>query len=224
MVVCSVTSHAGTMQVIRVAIVEDNAGLRESLSEFFQRTPGFASAGAYASCEQFLRRLPHIAADVVLMDIGLPGMSGIEGVRELRSRSPETDVMMLTVYEDETRIFESLCAGASGYLLKKTSPSGILKAIRELRGGGAPMSASIARKVLEMFKHSPPPGPADWQLSDREKEVLQGLVRGWSYRMIAEHCFISIDTVRSHIKKVYEKLHVHSKTEAVAKALRSRPA
>lgn len=156
------------------------------------------------------------------MDIGMPGMSGIEGVRLLKSVFPQVDVIMQTVYEDDERIFQSIIAGASGYLLKKTPPAKILEAIKDIREGGAPMSASIARKVLTMFQSPSPLKSSEYDLSEREKEVLGGLVKGLSYKMIADQCFISIDTVRSHIKNIYEKLHVHSKGEAVAKAMRNR--
>ncbi len=207
---------------VSVVIIEDNNELRESLAQLIQGTPGFKCAGAFPSCEQLFPCLVRIRPDVALMDIGLPGMSGIDGVRRLKELAPAVDVLMLTVYEDDKRIFESVCAGACGYLLKKTSPARILEAIRELNEGGAPMTEKVARRVLEMFRDRGPSGSPDIGLSDREYDVLSGLVKGMSYKMIAGSRSISVDTVRSHIKNIYEKLHVHSKSEAVAKALRNR--
>jgi DNA-binding NarL/FixJ family response regulator len=159
---------------------------------------------------------------VILMDIGLPGISGIEGVQRVKAQLPATDVLMLTVFEDEKKIYDSICAGASGYLLKRTSPSKILEAIQEINDGGAPMTATIARKVLNAFQSSPPPASADYQLTDRELDVLGGLVRGLSYKMIADQCEISIDTVRSHIRHIYEKLQVNSKAQAITLAMKNR--
>ncbi len=207
---------------VSVVIIEDNNELRESLAQLIQGTPGFKCAGAFPSCEQLFPGLDRIRPDVALMDIGLPGMSGIDGVRRLKELAPAVDVLMLTVYEDDKRIFESVCAGACGYLLKKTSPARILEAIRELHQGGAPMTEKVARRVLEMFRDRGPSGSPDIRLSDREYDVLSDLVRGMSYKMIADSRSISVDTVRSHIKNIYGKLHVHSKSEAVAKALRNR--
>lgn len=207
---------------IKVAIIEDNKELREGLSQLVQGTPGYKCVGAFANCDHLLDNIEKVMPEVVLMDIGMPGISGIEGVKLVKSRFPEIEMLMLTVYEDEEKIFESICAGASGYLLKKTPPAKILEAIREIHAGGAPMTAKIARKVLHMFLQNAPLTSTEYQLSQREQEVLAGLVKGLSYKMIADQCHISVDTVRSHIKSIYEKLHVHSKSEAVVKALRSR--
>ncbi|MCI0708088.1 MAG: response regulator transcription factor [Ignavibacteriae bacterium] len=207
---------------IKVAIFEDHPDLREGLKQLIQNTPGLKCVGAWDSCDYLVIRLLQNEPHVVLMDIGLPGISGIEGVRQLKAHFPAIDVIMLTVYEDDAKILDSICAGASGYLLKKTPPAQILEAIKEIRNGGAPMTSSIARKVLAHFQHHSPNPTADYQLSEREQQVLADLVKGFSYKMIAESQFISIDTVRSHIKNIYSKLQVHSKTEAVAKALKSK--
>lgn len=210
---------------ITVAVVEDNSELRDGLTQLIQGTPGYKCVGAFSSCEQMLGSLKSLkdqAPRVILMDIGLPGMSGIEGVQRVKSQLPTTDVLMLTVYEDEKRIFDSICAGASGYLLKKTPPARILEAIQELNDGGAPMTATIARKVLFAFQQGVPSGSADYLLSDREKEVLAGLVKGLSYKLIADQCSISIDTVRSHIRHIYEKLQVNSKAQAITLAMKNR--
>jgi DNA-binding NarL/FixJ family response regulator len=200
---------------IPVAIVEDNNDLREGLAQLIQGTPGYKCVGALGSVEK-------LQPSVVLMDIGLPGMSGIEGVQKLKARLPEVEVLMLTVFEDDRKIFDSLCAGASGYLLKKTPPAKILEAIQEIHEGGAPMSAKIARRVLQMFQSTQPTAPPTAQLTDRELQVLSGLVRGMSYKMIAYDYSISIDTVRSHVRHIYEKLHVNSKGQAISMAVKNR--
>lgn len=207
---------------ITVAVVEDNPDLRDGLAQLIQGASGYKCVGEFFSCDQLLRGLDRVKPDVVLMDIGLPGMSGIEGVRQLKALRPETEVLMLTVFEDDKKIFDSICAGASGYLLKKTQPAKILEAIQEIHEGGSPMTASIARKVLGAFQ-STAPNPSHYaELSDREKEVLAALVKGLSYKMIAAQCSISIDTVRSHIRHIYEKLHINSKGEAINIVLQNR--
>lgn len=211
---------------ITVAIVEDNGELREGLAQLIKQAPGFSCSGAFANCEHFFEQMATKrirAPRIVLMDIGLPGMSGIEGVQRTKELFPKTDVMMFTVFEDERKIFDSICAGASGYLLKKTPPHRILEALQELNEGGAPMTAAIARKVLSAFQQLPlPQQSSTFQLSERELEVLAALVQGLSYKMIGDKCFISIDTVRSHIRHIYEKLHVNSKTQAIALAMKNR--
>ena len=208
---------------IRVAVVEDNAELREGLARLIDGGSSTYCVGVYGRCGELLAALPGIRPDVVVMDIGLPGMSGIEGVAAIKSVAPATEVLMVTVYEDEENIFQAIRAGASGYLLKKTLPGRLLDAIAEIHAGGAPMTASIARKVLAAFKgHAPSSSSPESALSLREKEILSALVNGQSYKMIADSCFISIDTVRSHIKSIYGKLRVHSKSEAVATALKNR--
>jgi len=207
---------------IPVAIVEDNSDLREGLAQLIQGTPGYQCVGAFGDCSQFLGSLDKLHPSVVLMDVGLPGMSGIEGVKKLKARLPEVEVLMLTVFEDDQKIFDSLCAGASGYLLKKTPPARILEAIQEIHEGGAPMSAKIARRVLQMFQSTPPTTSPTAQLTDREQQVLAGLVRGMSYKMIASEYSISIDTVRSHVRHIYEKLHVNSKVQAITLAMKNK--
>jgi len=207
---------------ISVVIVEDHKDLREGLARLVQSAEGLQCVGSFAKCEHLIHDLDRIRPDVALMDIGLPGMSGIEGVRELKARMPSVQALMLTIHEDDPSVFESICAGASGYLLKRTPPPKILEAIRELHEGGVPMSARVARRVLEKVKKTGLRREHGVLLSDRELEILASLVEGMSYKMIADAHSISIDTVRSHIKNIYEKLHVHSKSEAVAKALKEQ--
>ena len=205
---------------IRVAIVEDNRELREGLSHLIGATPGFAFAGSYGSCDQFFGSAGQATPDVVLMDIELPGISGIDGVKRLKESLPHVEVLMLTVFEDERRIFDSLCAGASGYLLKRTPPAKLLEAIQEAAQGGAPMTPSVARRVLQEFKGRPAARTEQIALSDREQTVLSGLVEGKTYQAIADENFISLDTVRSYVKTVYQKLQVNSKAGAVAAAMK----
>lgn len=208
---------------IRVMIFEDNHGLRIGLAELVGTTPGFQCVGAYPDGQDLVTHVRAGKPDVVLMDIGMPGIDGIEAVRILREHFPDIRVLMQTVFEEDTKIFASILAGASGYLLKNTPSARIIGAIRELHEGGAPMSPSIASKVLKMVVRQPAdPGGDPFNLSDREKDILGCLVRGMSYKLIAESCHISIDTVRSHIRSIYDKLHVHSKGEAIAKAINKR--
>lgn len=202
--------------MIRVAIVEDENEIRESLAIIIGGARGFACAGAYNDCETALARLEDDLPDVVLMDIKFrPGkMSGIEGARKLKVLLPELDIIMLTIYEDNELIFDSLRAGACGYLLKHIAPADLLASIKEVVTGGAPMSTKIARLVVGSFQSS----EAAPQLTLRQKEILQKLREGKTYRLIGEELFISENTVKCHIKKIYELLHVHSQAEAVAKA------
>lgn len=209
----------------RVLIYEDNADLRDSLSHLLTGSPGLELVGALGNCTQAEADVARLRPDVVLMDIDMPGLSGIEGLRRIKGVAPQINVVMLTVFEENNRVFDAICAGADGYLLKKTEPSRLLEAIGEVRAGGAPMTPAIARQVLRLFPRGPvrSTGPTEEQhavLSAREQEILGLLVEGYSYKMIAADRGISIDTVRSHIKKIYEKLHVRSMTEAVSKALR----
>jgi DNA-binding NarL/FixJ family response regulator len=205
---------------IRVAIIEDHDDFRDGLYHIFEGTEGFRCVGAFASVEEAVRNLPN--ADVFLIDIGLPGKSGIEGVKLVKQKRPDAQVIMVTVFEDETNIFQAIAAGANGYLLKKTPPVKILNAVEEAVTGGMPMTPLVARKVIEMFKHYIPLPERALSLTEREREILKLLVDGLNYNMIGEKLFISLDTVRNHIRHIYEKLHVHSKSEAVAKALKHR--
>ncbi len=206
---------------IKVAIVEDQRKMREGLAAIINGTPGYRTAGQFGSMEEALARFDWDAPDIALADIGLPGMNGIEGVRRLKSRYPSLQILMLTVYADNEHIFEAICAGASGYLLKDTPPGKLLDAISELHGGGAPMSPEIARKVVQMFQRAAPPRDDSNQLSAREIEVLKLLADGHVYKTAAEVLSVSVDTIRFHIRNIYEKLHVHSKSEAVLKAFRT---
>ena len=209
------------MSNIKVAIVEDQQATREALAILIGNTPGFEITGRFATMEQALPRLAVDAPHVLLLDIGLPGMSGIEGVRRVRSAHPEIQILMLTVHGDDGHVFEAICAGACGYLLKETSRERLLAAIRELREGGAPMSPEIARKVVLMFQKVAPPKTRERQLTPREFEILRLLADGHSYKTCADRLSLSLDTVRFHIRNIYEQLHVHSKSEAVLKAIRS---
>jgi DNA-binding NarL/FixJ family response regulator len=206
--------------MITVAIVEDDHEIREVLQQHIDAQQDFMCELAVESVEELLPRLGgNLSTDVILMDIGLPGMSGISGIKLIKNRFPDIDIIMLTVHHDSHKIFESLRAGASGYLLKNTPLAEISKAITTLHDGGAPMSPQIARKVIEHFspqQHAEPPSP----LSPREEEIVVGLVDGLSYKMIADRLQISTETVRFHIKSIYRKLHVHSKAEVITKSLR----
>lgn len=208
--------------MINVAIIEDNNTIREGLAALINGTTGYACTGSYDNCEDFLAKFPKIVCDVVLMDIGLPGMNGIEGVKRAIEINPDINILMLTVYQENSIVFDALCAGACGYLVKKTPPLRLLEAIKEAYDGGSPMSAQIARKVIDVFHHNQNiiPTNSKYDLSSREKEVLTGLAAGNNYQGIADSLFISIDTVRHHIRNIYKKLHVHSQSEAVSKAIR----
>jgi DNA-binding NarL/FixJ family response regulator len=203
--------------MIQVAIVEDEDNVREGLAALINGSEGFRCGLTYASAEQALPELLRKKPDVVLMDINLPGMSGIECIRRLRTRQPDLPIMMLTVYADDEKIFESLKAGASGYLLKKTPPARLLEAILDLHNGGSPMSSCIARKVVQVFRATGPASHAAENLTTREHEILSYLAKGYRYKEIADALFISIETVRTHLRNVYEKLHVRSRSEAVLK-------
>jgi len=209
--------------MIRVAIFDDYKLLREGLFQLINGTEGLCCAGAFADCNKLLKNIEQSKPDVILMDIQMPGISGIEAVKIIRAHYPSIRILMQTVFEDDDKIFAAICAGASGYILKKTSPSGLLEAIREVHAGGAPLTGSIANRVLQMFqKISVPPEQDLVMLSDREKEILTHLVNGVNCKMIGDMCNIAYDTVRFHIKNIYEKLHVHSMSEAVAKAIKQR--
>ena len=208
---------------IRVLIFEDNDSLREGLFQLVNGTGGFTCVGAFPDCDHLVRRIEQHFPDVILMDIGMPGMSGIDAVKVVKEKFPTIKVLMQTIFEEDNKIFESICAGASGYILKNTLPVRILDSIREIYEGGSPMTPSIASRVLQMVQHSSPIiDPGSFRLTERENDVLSCLVKGMTYKLIAEECFISVDTVRGHIKSIYEKLQVHSKSEAVSKAIRGR--
>mgnify|MGYP006385237475 FL=1 len=206
---------------ISVVIVEDDVQIREGISTLIKSTNEFSLKGAYGECRSLLNDLDNILPDVFLMDISMPGMSGIECAAKIKSIYPAVNIVMLTVYEDDSQIFDSLRAGASGYILKRTPLNEVLEAIKDVNSGGAPMTPSIAKRVLGFFNET---GKKlnEYNLTQREKEILQELVNGLSYKKIAETLFISIDTVRSHIKNIYYKLHVSSKSGAVAKALKDK--
>ena len=219
----SPSPEAGASPAIRVALVEDDPGLRESLRLLIGGTRGFLCTGTWGSAEEALEHLKREGAvpDVLLMDIHLPGMPGSEAVRVVREARPSIAVLMLSVYEGEEDVFESLCNGAAGYLLKKTPPPRLLEAIREVKAGGAPMSPEIARKVIRVFREIVPPKP-DHALTAQEVRLLKLLAEGASYQAAGDRLEISINTVRNHVRSVYEKLHVNSKSAAVSKALKSR--
>jgi DNA-binding NarL/FixJ family response regulator len=204
---------------IRVSIVEDNRGTRESLKELFGRAPQLRCVGVHATGEEALRKIPEENPDVVLMDINLPGMSGIECVTRLKSKLPRTQVLMLTTYEESDLIFDSLRGGASGYLLKNMPPAELVQAVEQVHAGGAPMSMQIARKVVAHFQRIKEPSSEMETLTRREHEILGLLAKGYLYKEIADQLGISLSTVRAHLHTVYEKLHVQSRTEAVVKFL-----
>lgn len=204
---------------IRVVLVEDDPTVREGLRMLLNGSPGFRCAAAYGSGEEALRNLEGVNAQVVLMDIHLPGISGIECVVQLKERYPSLSIIMLTVFEDNEAIFTSLAAGATGYLLKKTPPARLLEAITEVYNGGSPMSGQIARKVVETFQKKPSSASPAANLSKREEEILSCLAKGYMYKEIAGQLNISVETVRTHLRNIYEKLHVRTRTEAVLRYL-----
>jgi DNA-binding NarL/FixJ family response regulator len=209
--------------MIKVVIFEDNRSLREGLAAMISGTQGFECSGAFPNCSNLLKNIAQAKPDVVLMDIEMPGISGIEAVRLIKEEYPEIKILMETIFDDDEKIFSSICAGAEGYILKHTSPAGIMEAIKEIHEGGSPMTPSIANRVLKMVKDRPVHGDKEsFDLSSRELEILACLVKGMSYKMIADTCFISIETVNVHIKNIYKKLQVHSKSEAVVKAIKGR--
>jgi DNA-binding NarL/FixJ family response regulator len=205
---------------IRVALVEDDGETREGLQELINSADGFRCVGAYPAVEDALERLGQQPPDVLLLDIHLPGVSGSEGVRLIREHYPRVEVLMLTVYAEEAKIFEAICNGASGYLLKKTRPARLLEAVREAHAGGSPMSPEVARKVVSLFRKVAPPTQSEHELTSQERRLLRLLAEGHSYESAGERMQISVNTVRNYIRGIYEKLHVHSKSEAVSKAIR----
>lgn len=210
--------------MIRVALFEDIKEIRELLTEAIQNSEGLFITGAYANANDALKIMKRDRPDVVLMDIQMPGISGIEAVRTIKTHFPEIQILMQTVFEDNSRIFAAVCAGASGYILKDASPERYLEAIVEVAQGGAPMSPVIARKVLTMFQGQNPVSHKEeyHELSQTEQKILGHLVKGLSYKLIADECKISTSTVNFHLKNIYRKLHVNSATEAISKALRQK--
>jgi DNA-binding NarL/FixJ family response regulator len=207
--------------LMKVAIIEDVRSLREGFWMLIDGTPGFHCTGSFRTMEEALDKIGFDLPDVALIDIGLPGMSGIEGTRLLKQRHPSLTVLMLTVYEDNDSIFDALCAGASGYLLKKTPPARLLESLQEAGEGGAPMSPQVARRVVNLFRDFRPADRADYHLTPHELRLLKLLVDGHNYRTAALEFGVTFNTICSHIKSIYSKLQVHSKSEAVAKALRN---
>jgi DNA-binding NarL/FixJ family response regulator len=206
--------------VIKVALIEDQTEVREGLRLLIDTSDGFQCVSSDGSVEQALESMAGTLPHVALVDIGLPGMSGIEGIRRIRDRYPGVLALMLTVYDDDERIFEAMCAGACGYLLKKTPPERLLESLREVVGGGAPMSPEVARRVVALFRQLRPPASAVYNLSPQETRLLKLLSDGHHYKTAAAQMNLSIHTVHFHIRAIYEKLQVHSKSEAVAKAFR----
>ena len=211
-----------TPNLIRVAIVDDQRDIREGLATMIRFTDGYRCTGAYRSMEEALDGIGADVPDVALVDIGLPGMNGIDGIRQLKERHPGLLSLVLTVYEDDEYIFDAMCAGANGYLLKKTPPARLIESLREAMDGGAPMSPLVARRVIQLFRDVRPPDRVDYQLTPHETRLLKLLVDGHNYKTAAVEVGVSVTTVAFHMRNIYDKLQVHSKSEAVAKALRSR--
>ena len=216
-------SKPNQIMTITVSIVDDDAGLRDSISRYLRTARGVKYLSAYASAEEALVALPVEKPDVVLMDINMASMDGIECTRRLKTTAPDTQILMLTVYEDTERIFRALSAGASGYLLKRAAPSKLLEAIREVYAGGSPMSGPIARKVVHSFRQGTPSPKESDALSERERQVLECLAKGFAYKQISDELGVSMDTTRTYIRRIYEKLHVHTRTDAVVRFLGNSP-
>ena len=219
------TDNSSTGQItpeLRVAIVEDQRDIRECLTFLIDGTDGYACTGSYRTMEEALDGIGRQLPTVVLSDIGLPGMNGIEGIRILKERHPDLLILMLTVYDDDERIFDAMCAGASGYLLKKTPPAKLLESLKEAVAGGAPMSPEVARRVITLFREIRPPDRSDYQLTPHELRLLKLFVEGHIYKTAAVELGVSVNTVNFHVRNIYEKLQVHTRSEAVAKALVNR--
>lgn len=207
--------------MIKVVIFEDNRSLREGLAAMIGGTAGFMCTGAFPNCNNLIKNITQAKPDVVLMDIEMPGINGIEAVSLIKEAFPGIKILMETIFDDDEKIFKSICAGAEGYILKHTAPADIMGAIRDIYEGGSPMTPSIANRVLKMMKNPPNIKKQEtFDLSAREQEILACIVKGMSYKVIAHTCSISIETVNVHIKNIYRKLHVHSKTEAVIKVMK----
>lgn len=216
-------SHTGALnRPIGVAIIEDQRDIRECLTFLINGTAGFVCTGSYRSMEEALDRISHQLPDIALVDIGLPGINGIEGVRILKERHPDLLILMSTVYDDEERVFDAICAGACGYLLKKTAPAKLLESIREAVAGGAPMTPEVARRVVQLFRTVRPPERATYDLTPHETRLLKLFVEGHNYKTAAVELGVSINTINFHVRNVYSKLQVHSRSEAVALALKNR--
>jgi len=213
---------ASAPATIRVAIVEDQRDIREGLASLIKFTEGFQCTGSFRSMEEALEKVRFELPNIMLVDIGLPGMSGIEGIRLLKESYPDILLLMLTVYDDDEMIFNALCAGACGYMLKKTPPARLIESLTEAMEGGAPMSPEVARRVIKLFREIRPPDKADYKLTPHELRLLKLLVEGHNYQTAAASQGVKITTVAFHMRNIYEKLQVHSKSEAVSKALRNR--
>ena len=209
-------------KIINTIIIEDQRDLREGLQTLINFTPGFKCSGAFRTMEEALARVKYDLPDVVLSDIGLPGMNGIDGIKILKQQYPQLTVLMLSVYDDDERIFDALCAGASGYLLKHTPPTKLLESLREAVSGGAPMSPEVAARVVTLFRDIRPPDRADYELTPHETRLLKLIVDGHNFASAGEKIGVKYSTVKFHMQNIYFKLQVHSKSEAVAKALRDR--
>lgn len=207
---------------IKVAIIEDHREYREYLAALVGGSEGFRCAGSFGSVEEAIKKIPLDVPDIILTDIGLPGMSGIDGIRILKEKYPNILILVETIHEDDERIFDALCAGASGYLLKKTQPLRIIEGLKDAISGGSPMSPEIARRVIRIFQEIRPPERVDYNLTPHEIRLLKLLVEGHNYKTAASELRVTASTINFHLQKIYEKLQVHSKTEAVAKALRNR--
>lgn len=208
--------------MIKVAIFEDNNHLRDTLQFLVNGAEGYTCSGAYPSCDNMIPTLETEPCDIILMDIEMPGMNGIEATKLIKQSFPEIQVLIQTVFFEDDYIFNAICAGASGYILKTTTPAGYLQALSDVKDGGSPMTPGIARRMLELFKNNLMPATNDYNLTAQEKKVLQLLVDGKSYKMIASELFVAFDTVKSHIRNIYAKLHVNSGTEAVSKAIKDK--
>jgi DNA-binding NarL/FixJ family response regulator len=208
--------------MIKVALIEDRREIRDGLAALINGTEGYCCTGAFRSMEHALAGIDASLPDIVLVDIGLPGMSGIEGIRLLHERHSTLQFLVLSIYDDDERIFEALCAGACGYLLKRTAPARLLESLKELREGGSPMSPEVARRVVRLFQEIRPPRHPDHQLTPHQTRLLKLLADGHNYKTAAAQLGVTVDTIGFHLRHVYEKLQVHSKSEAVAKALRQR--
>ncbi len=207
--------------VYDLIIFEDNKRLRQSLELLLNDEANFRVVGSFAHCDDALYEVEKSQAQLIVMDIDMPGIGGVEGVKQIKSYFPDVRIVMHTVFDDDNRIFESICAGADGYLLKNTAPLQLIQSLKDVMDGGSPMSPFVAKKVFQHFRNQPIKQNEVFDLTDREKEILELLVEGNSYKMIAAKCFIANDTVKKHLHNIYAKLHVSSGTEAVAKALKN---